>query len=211
MKETEKNEPCCEKNNASPSCQCSSNDSDCGKPAGRKLSKVIICLVVLLAAISITAFRAVNAGNNSNNDTATFGFGQSSFNPTLSKGNSFSAEQNLGEYLGSLADLNAVAMDNDTVFVYIPASGNVSIDNATKTAVIKFQQDLKNNNITAGLYTLWHESLEYTNIARQVELPIFFIASKGASAVTIPAKNVDEYTLYQAFQACCDPSPGCCP
>ena len=200
MKKTEKNE-----------CSCSPGECDCGKPAGQKIPKKIICLAVFLAVVGIVAFRIINTGSNSNDVATVFGFGQTAFNTTSSKGNAFSAKQNLGEYLGSLADLNTVAMDNDTVFVYIPASGNVLIDDATKNTVIKFQQDLKNNNIAAGLYTLWHDSLEYSNIAKQVELPIFFIASKGASAVTIPAKNVDEYALYQAFQACCDTSSNCCP
>jgi hypothetical protein len=170
-------------------------------------------VVILLAVVSIIAYRTIGAatgGNAAPNDTAALAFGQPSSATTLLNG-TVNAEENLGEYIGSLDELNMVAVNTDAVFVYIPASGNVLIDNTTKTNVIKFQQDLKNNNINAGLYTLWHDTPEYAEIARQVKLPIIFVANKGTGAVTIPGNNVNEYLLYQAFQACCDPSPGCCP
>jgi hypothetical protein len=210
MSEIINNEPCCENNSSGPSCSCSSDKSDSGKPAGGKKLKIAISLFVLLAAVSIVSIRAINNSSTASNDTAAFSFGFSGSGNTASKNNASQTKPNFGEYLESFSELNTVAINTDAVFVYIPASGNVIIDNTTKNIVTRFQQDLKRSNITAGLYTLSCDSPEYSEISKQVELPIFFIARKGASAVTVPGKDINEYMLMQAYQTCCDVSSGCC-
>jgi len=216
MQETKNNEPCCEKNNAAPSCSCLSDERDGSKPVGRKPLKVIICLVVLLAAVSIVGYRTIGARNNSScivsNNTAAFTFGQPASKPMPSKENPIPVGQNLGEDLKSLNELNTVAVNKDAVFVFIPASGNVLIDDTTKTAITEAQQALIRNKITVGLYTLSCDSPDYSKITQQAELPAIFVARKGAKAVLIPGSNVNVKTLLQAYQACCDAaSSGCCP
>jgi len=54
----ENDAPCCEESStaASRSC-CSSSECDCGKPAGRKALKVVICLIVFLMVIGIIAYK----------------------------------------------------------------------------------------------------------------------------------------------------------
>jgi hypothetical protein len=66
MNETEKNEPCCEINSNDPACSCVPDECDCGKPAGRKTPKAIICLVVLLAVIGIVTYKVTSTSAFSN-------------------------------------------------------------------------------------------------------------------------------------------------
>jgi flagellar basal body-associated protein FliL len=210
MSDSIDNEPCCENNNAGYSCACSSDDNNAKKPGMRKTAKIVISLAVLLAVISIVSYRIIGSNNKKNNNANTnFILGQSSSNAATT-GKITQTEQNLGEYLESLNELNNVAMSNDSVFVYIPDSGNVLIDDKSKTVIHEVQRYLERSKITIGLYTLSHDSPDYPELAKQFKLPAILIANKGAGAVVVPAGNVDEYTLLNAFQACCDPSSGCC-
>jgi len=218
MKETQNNEPCCEKNNAAPSCSCLADERDGGKPVGRKSLKVIICLVVLLAVVSIVGYRTLDARNNSccivPNDKASFNFQQLASASTSSKADAILAGQKFSDDLKSLNELNTVAVDKDAVFIFIPESGNIVIDDTTKTALIEVQQGLKGHNITIGLYTLLRDAPDYSEIAKQVKLPIILVARKGSGVVTIPGSNVNKTSLLQALAAC-DSSAGgsssCCP
>ena len=212
MKEITNNEPCCEKNSTDTSCSCSCSlgGDDRGKSVRRKAPKMVICLVVLLAAVSIVAFK-VTTTSGSSSDAAAFDFGKAASAFMSSEGNNTQAKLNFGEYLGSFSELNTVAINNDVVFVFIPASGNDLIDDTTRAAVVEAQQILINNNNTVGLYTLSHDSTDYSRFANQVELPVIFVARKGASAALAPARNVSANTLLQSYLACCDTSSGCCP
>jgi hypothetical protein len=68
MENQETNVPCCESSTDAP-CSCSSNGGNQRKPNGQKKLKVIVCLAVLLAAVSLVAFRVMNTDNNSSNST----------------------------------------------------------------------------------------------------------------------------------------------
>lgn len=61
----ENDTPCCEDSGGatSRSC-CPSNECGCGKPVGRKSLKMIICLVIALAAVCIMAYRLSQASQN---------------------------------------------------------------------------------------------------------------------------------------------------
>jgi len=208
MDEIKNNEPCCEEISTDIPCLCSSDECDCEKPVGRKTQKLIICLVVLLAVISIVAFKVVTTSGSSNN--AAFDFGQIVLETTSSGDDLIQTNQNLGEYLESLNELNMVALDKDVVFVFIPGSENILVDYTTRASIADAKQTLENSNITVGLYTLPCDSPDYSIIAAQVELPIIYIARKGSGAVTIHCSNISENMLLQAYLACCDTSSGCC-
>jgi len=219
MKETEKTETCCEKINTGPSCSCSSDECDCGKPARQKIPKLIICLLILLAVISIVAYKTLNA-NNSNgiisDGVVAFAFGQPASETPSSTGNTIQAERNFGEYVKSLEELNVVAIDNDVVFVFVPASSNVLIDDTTKATILKVQQDLQRGDAKIGRYTLWYDSPDYAEITKQVKMPAIIVARNGKGTVIISGSNTTEYMLFQAYidavtGECCEPSPTeCC-
>ena len=221
MNDTEKDEPCCEQtSDEQPCCEqtgdeqpcsCSSNSCDCEKPAVRKTPKLIFCLLVLLAVIGIVSFKTINANSESASGNTAFASVLPFLGTASNKNAGNKLEHNLGEYLDSLGELNNVAMDHDTVFVYIPGQGNAIAEDSTRTTVLKVQQYLGSNKVSAGLYTLSCDSQDYQALASQFTLPAFFVANKGSGAVIVPGSNVNEYTLLQAFQACCDSSSGCCP
>jgi len=201
MNETENRNSCCEN---------SGSECNCVKPVNRKPIKVVISLAVLLAVVSIIAYKILTANYPDNTVTSTFG----SFLPFSGTAQNMNAaiqqQQNLGEYLESISDLNIIAFDNDTVFVYIPGLGNALIDDKAKETILNVQQYLKRDNIAVGLYTLSHNSPEYSDIAKHVKLPVLMVANKGSEAYVIPGNNIDEYTLLTVYQACCDSSSDCC-
>jgi flagellar basal body-associated protein FliL len=213
MEEKENNNQCCGTNNDSPSCCCSASQNDSKKTDGRKILKILICIIVLMVVAGIVAYRIISTNSKSktvSNVVTGFDFGQSSPNSAFSHDYIIQAENNLGDYLKSFEELNIVANSNDAVFVYIPDMGNVMVDGKTKSTISDVQRYLARSSIKIGLYTLWHDSPDYSTISMQCNTPAIVIALKGASAVAIPASNIDEYTLLKAFQTCCDTSIGCC-
>jgi hypothetical protein len=197
----------------------------------KKITKVIIFLVVFLTAAGIVAFKvkgtnSINFISNSNSiaymrtfsfdNPVKFAFGQSASKTTLTDTDAIEAVQNLGEYVSSLDELNIIAINNDAVFIFIPGPENVLVDDKTKEAVFGIQNSLKRGNTTIGLYTLWYDSTAYSEIAKQTKLPAIVIARKGKGTITIPGTDVNEYVLLQAYrkaeaEGCCEfYSLGCC-
>jgi hypothetical protein len=221
MKEIENNKP------------CSPNEYNYGKTSSKKAPKVIICLLVLFATVGIITYKTlhtVNFGNinvNTGNkivyfnmpvfDTPiAFTLGRPVLDVLPSKDNTIQADQNLGRYVESLEELNIVAINNDVVIVYIPDSKNALIDNKTKAAILEFQRDSTRGKTTTGLYTLWYESQDYSEIVRQTKTPAIVVAQRGKGTVTMSGNNVNEYMLVQAYQKvanenCCEYyTPNCC-
>ena len=200
----------------------------------KKLTKVLLCLAVLLTASVIIAYRTVSANNSNippygttrplnmlnlypfNTVAVNFFFGQPVPENTPIKGATIHATPNLGEYVESLDELNIVAADNDGVIVFIPASGNIPVDDVTKNAAFEIQQDLKRSKTTIGLYTLWHDSADYSKIAEQTKLPAIIFARNGKGTVTLSGNNVNIFMLLQSYlkaaaEGCCEFFvPNCC-
>jgi hypothetical protein len=115
-----------------------------------------------------------------------------------------------------LSELNIVDIDNDVVIIYIPNSKNDLIDDKTKAAILNFQQDLARSKTETGLYTLWYETQDYSEIVRQTRIPAIVVARKGKGTVTMYGDNVNEYMLFQAYlrvanENCCEYfTPNCC-
>ena len=122
--------------------------------------------------------------------------------------------EKIGEYLASLGELNKVALNQDAVFVYIPAKNNEPVSSKTNDAVLAAQKALKSNKITLGLYTLSTSSPDYSGISAQVQSPAILVAIKGKGMAAVSG-DVTETKLLQAFTASsraggCGPS-GCGP
>lgn len=122
----------------------------------------------------------------------------------------------IGESLDSLSSLNKVALNQDTVFVFIPAAKNEFADDATKNAVIAAQRTLKSKNIILGLYTLPASSSDYSGISAQVQTPAILIATKGKGMSAVSGE-ITETKLLQAYMSstraggCGPASSGCGP
>jgi len=211
MNEIPDSELCCDNKSSESSCSCtiSENDSD-----RRKTPKVFFCVAVLLAVVSIIAFKVIGSDSNNAiaaNDTEPFIFEQKALVSTSPDVVTVQAEQIIGENLVLLNELNTVAVDYDVVLVFIPETENAIADDSTKAAITEAQQVFADNDIAVGLYTLSYDSPDYAGISEQVELPVILVATKGTGALLVPANNVNTNMLLQAFLACCDTSSGCCP
>ncbi len=165
-------------------------ECDCSKPAGNKKFKVVACLVVLLAVVGI--FVAVGE--------------EISEQPVEEK-------NSVGKFLDSLASLNTVAVNQDSVFVFLPAKESVVISKDTTDVIASAEQKIeKAAGIKIGLYTLKSDSPDYANIAAQLSLPGMLVMSKGRGMGTVSG-GITEDKIMQAYVASaraggCGPS-GC--
>lgn len=216
--------------NGAPACGpgCS-----CGTPSGSRKGKMAVCLIVLLAVAGIFIYKAATATDNASNNNAAkdgvaFAFAQPA--PTampeaatqpsaIATPDVAKAGQKVGEYLESLSALNKVAVNQDAVFVFIPAPKNNLADEKTNTAVLAAQRTLKSSKITLGLYTLPTSAADYATISAQVQAPAILVASKGKGMAAVSG-DVTEAKLLQAFVAssragscgtsrCAPSSPNC--
>ena len=189
---------------------------DCGKPSGNKKVKIAVCLIVLLVIGGIFVYKAKNAKPTPPVTTAT-AFAA----PLISEVNeqkpavkAVEDNKKVGEFLDSLASLNKVAANQDTVLVFIPAKGTQIVDKQTTDAITSAKLKIESSGAKLGLYTLQSGSPEYTNIASQLPPPSILIMSKGRGMGTASG-GITEDKLLQAYVASsraggCGPS-GCGP
>ena len=189
---------------------------DCGKPSGNKKAKTVICLIVLLAVCGIFIYKTIGAKQSTPASTGT-AFAAPILNQATGQEPAVKAvedKKNVGELLDSLASLNKVAVNQDTVFVFIPAKGNDIVSKEITDAIASAEQKLKSSGVSIGLYTLQSSSPEYANIAAQVPPPGILIMSKGRGMGAVSG-GITETKILQAYVASsraggCGPS-GCGP
>jgi hypothetical protein len=185
---------------------------DCGKPSGNKTVKAVICLIVLLAICGIFVYKAKSAKQTTQDNTET-AFAAPILNQATGQEpavKSVEDKKNVGEFLDSLASLNKVAINQDAVFVFVPASENETISKETINAIAAAEQKLKSSDIRIGLYTLrFSPSKEYAGIASQLTLPGILVMSKGRGMGAVSGE-ITETKLLQAYVAS-SRAGGCCP
>jgi hypothetical protein len=136
---------------------------DCGKPSGNTKAKAIVCLIVLLAVGGIFVYKAKSEKQIAPANTST-AFAvpvandvneQKSAVSTIDKqepaAKTVEEKKRVGEFLDSLASLNKIAVNQDTVFVFVPAKGNDTADLKTADAIIAAEQKLKSSGVSIGL------------------------------------------------------------
>lgn len=185
---------------------------DCGKPSGGKKAKTAICLIVLLAICGIFVYKA-NSAKQMDQDNTKTAFAAPILNQATGQEpviKSVEDKKNVGDLLDSLASLNKVAINQDAVFVFIPANGNETIRKETTDAIGSAEQKLKSKGTRIGLYTLqFSPSKEYADIAKQLTLPSVLVMSKGRGMGTVSGE-ITETKLLQAYVAS-SRAGGCCP
>jgi len=118
-------------------------------------------------------------------------------------------KRTVGQFLDSLASLNKVAVDQDAVFVFIPAKGNDLVSKETIDAIASAEQKIESDGASIGLYTLQSNSPEYANLSAQLALPGMLIMSKGRGMGTVSGE-ITEIKILQAYVAS-SRTGGCCP
>jgi hypothetical protein len=216
-----------------PGCGCNSSDSSLSKKI-----KTIVCVLVLLAVVGVFIYKNNTRKNSSNNQAAqnspafavvatgsnvkaeatpatvvTRGKAETTTVATVAESKTIAKKSDestrkIGVYLDSLSSLNKVALNQDAVFIFIPAPKNEIADEATSKAVNAAQQTLKSKNISLGLYTLPSSSADYAAIAAQVQAPAILIACKGRGMSAVSGE-ITETKLLQAFMASSRAGGGC--
>jgi len=199
--------------NCAPGCNC-------GKPSGNKKLKAVVCLIVLLAICGIFVYKAKSAKQSApaNTETAFTAPIANQANGQEPAVKSVEDKKMVGEFLDSLASLNKVAINQDAVFVFVPAYGNDIVSKETIDAIASAEQKLKSSGLSIGLYTLRFSSPsnEYANLAAQLTLPGILVMSKGRGVGAVSGE-ITETKLLQAYVAssraggCGPSSPGCGP
>jgi len=191
---------------------------DCSKPSGNTKAKAVICLIVLLAVCGIFVYKTIGAKQSTPANTET-AFAVPLINEVNEQEPAVkTVEDNkkVGELLDSLASLNKVAVNHDTVFVFIPAKGNDIVSKEITDAIASAKQKIKSSGVSIGLYTLQSSSPEYANIAAQLPPPGMLVMSKGRGMGAVSG-GITETKILQAYVAssraggCGPSSPGCGP
>lgn len=199
---------------------CCGPGCDCGKPSGNNKYKAVICIVVLLAVGSIFAYKAINGNQTAPTDTITafaapITTQQKQDIPAIDKQSNETSsqlldakEQSVGDSLDSLASLNTVAVNQDAVFVFLPAKGSNLASKETTDAIASAKQKIEASGAKLGLYTLQSGSQEYADIASQLPLPGMLVMSKGRGMGAVSG-GITEEKILQAYVA--SASAGCGP
>jgi hypothetical protein len=194
---------------------------NCAAPARGGIAKVVICLVVLLAVVGIIAYKALGgrgaaAASPAANDKAGFNVPPAMKVEDVKAAPLKEADKEIGKYLKSMSELNTVAIDQDAVFIFVPATDTLTPSDATRTAVLAAQKTLGAKDTKVGLYTLQAMSADQAQIAKQVKLPAVLVACKGRG-MGVVSGEVTETKLLQAYMAssqaggCGPASAGCGP
>ena len=184
---------------------------DCGKPSGNKKAKVAICLIVVLAVCGIFVYKAMSAKQKApaiteNAFAAPIANQANVQEPAV---NLVEDKKTAGEFIDSLASLNKIAINQDAVFVFIPAKGNDIVSKEIIDAIASAEQKIKSSGVSLGLYTLQSSSPEYANIAAQLPPPGILVMSKGRGMGAVSGE-ITETKLLQAYVAS-SRAGGCCP
>ncbi|MDD4663312.1 MAG: arsenite efflux transporter metallochaperone ArsD [Caldisericia bacterium] len=221
-----------------PGCNCNSTISHSG--ITKNIKYVIGALVILLALVMVI-FQIIKAKQTNQNQTTETNYVSANQNaesttpdintsPTTTEQPSVNTAPNntkqpegkqyiIGENLNSFNDLNTMAMDKDTVFVFISANDNTPINPEIEKVIQEAVKTLNTNGIKVGIYTLSTSAPEYSEIAKQASnLPFILVSTKG-KGTTIVDGTITEDKILQAYAStiktaaeggCCPTSPGGC-
>jgi len=102
-----------------------------------------------------------------------------------------------GETLDSLEQISA---SQGVAFIYIPTKKNEKINNQIKMSLLGAQKALKSKNITASIYTIYPNSLEYPPMAAKTRPPAVLTVYKGKGKNYISG-IINQTRLLQSYAA----------
>jgi len=177
------------------------SDCSCQKPGQYSTSsKIIICLLVLIAVGSILFFKKTNIADvGPNPETSQF--------PNISEQanghgspNSVSQKAELGPTVASIDVLNTVGAKLDTTFLVIPAATTSKTSQETTEALLAVEKILQAKGIKSGIFVLDKTSSVYSDTAKMMKLPGVIVLTKGGT-LGIVSGGITETNLMQAYVA----------
>lgn len=202
-----------------PQCEPGCN---CGTTGLRTKGKVIICLVVAIAAAVVLARgfarKAESKSIQGQNAFATTAPAISPEAPSTTEKakttDTIRTKPSLwSEPLKNLATLNEVAVQKDAVFLYLPEKGR-GPDETVKLQIEKAASEAQSGGTKMAFFTLDDNSLDYAQVTSQVPAPCVLAMIKGGGMRAVTG-DISEGKLLQAMveasrPSSCDPS-GCGP
>jgi len=205
--ENDKLEPTSPANQAEGTSGCGPGCNCGGTKIGTK-GKVIICLVVAIAATIVLANSIMQKA-----ETGVDG-GLNAFTAktlVVEKGSAQADQANSslwGKPLETIAALNDLAAQKDAVFLYLPAKGQ-SPDDQVKKEIEKAAEKAQSQGTKMGLFVLDDGSQDYAQVTSQVPVPCVLAVVKGGGS-SAATNNITEGNLLQSLVAASRPS-GCSP
>ena len=207
---------------------------NCGSTGLGTKGKMIICLVVVIAAGAVlargltrkaenkaaqgqTAFAAAVSASTPKATPITTAVVSAAIpkTPPITTEKAKAAETNQaksslwGEPLKDLASLNQVAAQTNAVFLYLPDKGR-GADEAVKRQIEQAAGKAQSGGTKMACFTLDAGSPDYAKVTSQVPAPcvLAMVKGRGMSPVT---GEISEGKLLQAIVAASRPSSGCGP
>jgi hypothetical protein len=112
--------------------------------------------------------------------------------------------------LDSIASLGKVTADTDAVFILLAADDQETTQAATKQ-IEAAAKIIQSNGVRISAFRLKQGAPNYANLAKQLSTPCVLAMVKGGSLSGVPADQITETKLVQAFVTASRPSSGCCP
>jgi hypothetical protein len=180
----------------------------CGCHASGPTSRIrqIIGVIVLVAAAGLVARAMVKNDGASANPTAPVFASVTTTAGTPSPANETVMAV---KEITALSELNAVAVDTDAVFVFLPGKGDAS----GKSPIAQIQGAVRTiesqGRNKVGVFTLKADSPEYEQLAAQTPVPgvLAMVKGRGMSAVS---GEITEAKLVQAFVGASSAGGGGC-
>lgn len=203
-------QPCCDGGSCCPS----------GSDRGGKRWKIVVFILIVVAAGVVLA-RSLISKSNSAADQKQQLFATISPEGKLDTPAVVSATTETqasdqpvsslwGEPLDSLASLNTVATNADAVFVLLAAEDPQGDQTITKE-IEAAAKTIRNGGTRVSAFRLIKDTPNYAQVAKQVSIPCVLAMVRGGGVSAVPADQITETKLVQAFVTASRPSSGCCP
>ncbi len=208
--------------NASNLQSCCDGGSCCpsGSDGGGKKWKIAVFILIVVAAGVVLA-RSLIGKSNSAADQAQQLF--AAIQPdgkldtpavvsatTETQGSDQLASSLWGEPLDSLASLNNVAANADAVFILLAADDQEGSQAATKQ-IEAAAKTIRSNGVRISAFRLKQGAPNYATLTKQLSIPCVLALVRGGGVSGVPADQITETNLVQAFVTASRPSSGCCP
>jgi len=181
---------------------------NCGAARIDTKGKMIICLVVAIAAAIVLA-NSVMQKAETGADGGLNAFTAKSLVAEKASLQTDQANSSLwGKPLISLASLNDLAVQKDAVFLYLPAKGQ-SLDESVKKEIEAAAGKAQSQGIRMGFFVLDESSADYAQVTSQVPAPTV-LAMVNGTGNSVATTNITEGNLLQSLVAASRPS-GCSP
>ena len=203
--ENDKREPTSSANKAERASECGPG-CNCGGTRISTKSKVVICLVVAIAAAIVLANSVMQKAETG----ADGGLNAFTLNVLAAKNDTAenTSEANWDEPLVSLASVRNLSSQKDAFFIYLPAKGQ-SPNETVKKEIEATAEKAQSQGTRMAVFVLDEGSQDYAQLTSQVSVPCVLAAINETGKIAATT-NISEANLLQSLVTASRPS-GCAP